>query len=64
MSSTLNKTLEDLGVEVENPKAILPGDIVMQRTLERIDIVKNVGNTSNRSNEQQLMAKRAIDTFH
>ena len=64
VSSTLNKTLEDLGVEVESPKAILPDDIVMQRTLEKIEIVKNVGNTSNRSKEQQLMAKRAIDTFH
>ena len=26
VSSTLNKTLEDLGVEVESPKAILPDE--------------------------------------
>ena len=33
----------DLGAEVESPKAILPDDIVMQKSLERIEIVKNVG---------------------
>ena len=49
---------------IDTTSPVLPDDIIEQRTLETFEIVKNVGNTSNRSKEQQIEAKNAIDTFH
>ena len=64
VSSELKKTLEELDLTIDTPRPILPDDIIDQRNLERVDIVTKVGSTSNRSREQQLEAKSAIDNFH
>ena len=64
VSSELKKTLEELDLTIDTPRPILPDDIIDQRNLERVDIVTKVGSTSNRSREQQLEAKSAINNFH
>ena len=49
---------------IDSASSITPNDITNQRSIECLEIVKDVGNTSNRSKEQEVIAKTAIDAFH
>ena len=63
-SRNLNRKLEDWDIKVAQTNPITPEDMMAQRSMERLDIIHNVGSSKSRTKEQEEAAKEAIEFPH
>ena len=64
VSKNLNRKLEDWDIALAEINPITPEDMMTQRSMERLDIIQNVGSSKTRTEEQEQAAKEAIERFH
>ena len=55
--------MSDLSLSLEVARKASPEDLITQICPERTNIIRNVGNTKNRSKEQKECAKATVEDF-